>query len=311
MKLAGQREAVHLAAGAERERGRSGGLAQLVGVLPDVDVLPAERHVVQVGGVAVLAAEGRIAVRLAGEGADDAERRAVVLGEDRVDLRVRRDRRVDDRFHVRLGLLGLPGVGVGAVRRADDLDVTGGDLVLQARLVPALRQERLGVRVARVALDQDVVALRDLLDDRVRLGLADEDVVEGDVQGARVLDQAVVRDDRDARRLRLRDRRQDRLGVLREDDQDLGALRDHGVDVGRLLLVAQVGVGIDVLAAGALDRLLDVRLVMRRPARLLEVVPRHADGAADSARAERVRRCRGSRRHLPTGCSHRCCRRPR
>ena len=43
----------------------AGGLAQLVGVLPDVDVLLAQRDVVQVGGVAVLAAEGRVAVALA------------------------------------------------------------------------------------------------------------------------------------------------------------------------------------------------------------------------------------------------------
>ena len=46
------------------ERGRTCGLAELVGVLPDVDVLLAERDVVQVGRVAVLAAEGREAVGL-------------------------------------------------------------------------------------------------------------------------------------------------------------------------------------------------------------------------------------------------------
>ena len=60
----------------------------------------------------------------------------------------------------------------------------------------------------------------------------------------------------------------------------LAPLRDQGVDVGQLLLVAEVGVGVDVRAAAGLDGLLDVRLVVRRPARLLEVVPRHADGAA-------------------------------
>ena len=150
---------------------------------------------------------------------------------------------------------------------------------LQASLVPALRQERLGVRIARVALDEDVVALGDLLEDRVGLGLADADVVERDVQDARVLDQAVIGDDLDAGVLGLLDRREHGLGVLREDDQDLGALRDHGVDVGRLLLIDEVGVGIDVRAATGLDRLLDARLVVCRPARLLEVVPRHADGA--------------------------------
>ena len=60
-----QLEAVHLAAVAERERRRSRRLAELIGVLPDVDVLLAQRDVVQVGGVAVLAAEGRVAVALA------------------------------------------------------------------------------------------------------------------------------------------------------------------------------------------------------------------------------------------------------
>ena len=159
-------------------------------------------------------------------------------------------------------------------------------LSFEAGLVPARGQEGLGVRVGRIALDQDVVALRDLLEDRVRLGLADADVVERDVQGARVLDQAVIADDRDARRLGLRrPPAGSAFGVLGQHDEDLGALRDHGVDVGRLLLALEVGVGIDVLAAGGLDRLLDVRLVMGRPARLLEVVPRHADRAAGPTRS--------------------------
>ena len=60
----------------------------------------------------------------------------------------------------------------------------------------------------------------------------------------------------------------------------LAPFDDQRVDVGRLLLGLEVGVGVDVLAARGLDGLLDVRLVMRRPARLLEVVPRHADRAA-------------------------------
>ena len=94
------------------------------------------------------------------------------------------------------------------------------------------------------------------------------------------------------------------LGVLREQDQDLGALRDHGVDVGQLLLVAEVGVGIDVRAAAGLDGLLDVRLVVRRPARLLEVVPRHADGAA-RRRGTAGRRCAAAplAAALPARCS--------
>ena len=54
------------------------------------------------------------------------------------------------------------------------------------------------IRVTRVALDQDVVAGRDLREDRLGLGLADADVVERDVQDVGVLDQAVICDDRDA-----------------------------------------------------------------------------------------------------------------
>jgi hypothetical protein len=61
--------------------------------------------------------------------------------------------------------------------------------------------------------------------------------------------------------------------VLGEQDQHVGAARDQRVDVGVLLLVAEVGVGVDVRAPAGLDGVLDARLVVCRPARLLEVVP--------------------------------------
>ena len=66
----------------------AGSHAEGVAVLPDVDVLLAQREVVQVGFVAVLAAERRKAVVLVLERGGDSERRAVVLGQDRVDLLV-------------------------------------------------------------------------------------------------------------------------------------------------------------------------------------------------------------------------------
>src|SRR3954466_8842101 len=98
----------HVATGAERERCGTGRLAQLVGILEDVHVLLAERHVVQVGGHAALTAEWRVAIALRGERTNDAQRRAVVLREDRVDLGAVSDSLVDDGFHIRLSLFRLP-----------------------------------------------------------------------------------------------------------------------------------------------------------------------------------------------------------
>src|SRR4029453_8371462 len=72
-------------------------------------------------------------------------------------------------------------------------------------------------------------------------------------------------------------------------DEDLGALTDQVVDIGQLLLVAEVRVGIDVLAAAVLDGLLDVRLVVLCPARLLVVVP----GRRARAVGRAAGRCRG------------------
>ena len=99
-----------------------------------------------------------------------------------------------------------------------------------ARSQPA-GQEGGGVRVARVALDEDVVARGHLGDDRVCLGLADTDVVEGDVEDARILDEPVIRDDRDACVRGRLEGGTDGLVVLGQQDDDVGALLDEGVDV--------------------------------------------------------------------------------
>ena len=58
-----------------------------------------------------------------------------------------------------------------------------------------------------------------------------------------------------------------------KQDQDIDVLVDERLDVGQLLLGVEIRVGVGVGAAARLDRLLDVRLVLGRPARLLEVVP--------------------------------------
>ena len=59
-------------------------------------------------------------------------------------------------------------------------------------------EQEVGVRVGRVALDEDVVALRLHREHGARLHAADFLVVEGDVEGVRVLDQAVIADHRNA-----------------------------------------------------------------------------------------------------------------
>ena len=140
--------------------------------------------------------------------------------------------------------------------------------------------QEVGVRVGAVALDDHVVALGDDLDDLLGHQLADERVVEGDVEGLLVLDQAVVRDDRDALINRGLHGRLDRRAVLGQDDEHLRAIGDELLDVRRLLLGGRTGVSADVRAARSLDDLLDAGLVPLGPALFLEVVPGHADLAA-------------------------------
>jgi len=72
--------------------------------------------------------------------------------------------------------------------------------------------------------------------DTAGLHAADFDVVERGVEDALVLDEAVVRDDRNPGIERSPNRWLDGSGVLSQDDQRLGALRDKAFDIGELLL---------------------------------------------------------------------------
>ena len=85
-------------------------------------------------------------------------------------------------------------------------------------LVHAGLQEA-GVLIRLVALDDGVVAVRHEAVDDLSHGATDADVVEGHVEDAGVLDDAVIGDDRDARVSGRLDRRQDGVLVLGEDDE--------------------------------------------------------------------------------------------
>ncbi len=91
-------------------------------------------------------------------------------------------------------------------------------------------------------------------EDGLRLQLADLDVVERHVERLGILDQAVVRDDRDALRDRAGHRRLDGRAVLGEDHEHVGALGDEVLDVAGLRLGRRLGVVRDVRAAAGLDR---------------------------------------------------------
>src|SRR5664280_591963 len=272
--------------GAELGRCLTGSLAEEAGVLPDVHGLRAEGDPVQGGSVAVLARDRNLAREALGrERGDDAAGHAIVLGEDGVNLVVVRRQ---DLLHLLLGVRGIPVVGV---RLADDVDLAGrvrladvGDTCLD-QAAP----KEVGVGVGLVALDDGEVARRHLGKDCCRLELAHELVVERDVEGRRIFDQAVVRDDRDACSDGLGDGRLDGRSVLSQDDQDLGALADQVVDVVGLRLGRRLRVIRDVGRPAGSKRGLDGRLVPLGPALLLVVVPGHADHASGCRGA--ARRC--------------------
>src|SRR4029079_1174188 len=230
--------------------------------------------------VAVLARHRHLAGEALGlERRDDATGHAVVLGENVVDLVVVRGQ---DAFHVGLRDVGLPAVGVFL---ADDLDLPGLHGVADDLVVAAAQEA--GVVVGLVALDDRVVAFGLGLQDLAGLHAADLGVVEGQVQDLGILDQPVVRDDRDALAGGLGDRRQDRDVVLGQDDDHLGAARDQALDVGGLGLGGRLGVVRDVLPAAILDGLLEGGLIPLRPSLFLVVVPGHADGAVGGGGAAR------------------------
>ena len=115
---------------------------------------------------------------------------------------------------------------------------------------------------------------------------ADLDVVERDVEGVGILDQAVVGDDRHALRDRALDRRLDGRAVLGEDDEDVGALRDQVLEVAGLRLGRRLGVVGDVAAAAGLDR------GLATPAR--PTSPSAPPGSCSRTRRRRSRPTRGA-----------------
>src|SRR5690606_8737378 len=150
---------------------------------------------------------------------DHTARHSVVLGENGVNGVVIGGQAL---LHVRLGVLGLPAVRVGL---ADDLDLARRDIGAY-HFFHALAQE-VGIRVARVTLDDRIVSfglggLHGFGDDA-----PDALVVEGQVEGTVVLDQAVVTDNRNAFCRGLVDCGADRILVHGEDDQRLGPLGDE------------------------------------------------------------------------------------
>ena len=82
-----------------------------------------------------------------------------------------------------------------------------------------------------------------MFDEGVGDRLADGLVVEGDIEiDLGIRDRPVIGDDLHALRLRLLDQRGGSGGIDRVDDDDLGALGDHRVEL--LLLARGIGIGI-------------------------------------------------------------------
>ncbi len=115
---------------------------------------------------------------------------------------------------------------------------------------------------------------------------AHADVVERQVEGAVVFDQAVIADDRDTFGSGLFDGRPDSVLVPGVDDEGVNALRDQRVDVGQLLFGGRLGVGRDVFVASGFDGGLH-RGFVDLPALFLELGPGHADLLALCQRGRR------------------------
>ena len=174
----------HLGALGQRHGDLAGLAAELAAVLPDRHGLGALGDAVQRGVVAVLPRDRDAVHALRRQRRHRAAGGAVVRGDDRVDVVVVRGQ---DLLHVALRVGGQPAVGIGL---ADDGDVARVDRLLQHLLLAAAQE--VGVRVGGRALDHHVVAFGLRLQHGAGLHPADLDVVEGQVEGARVLDQAVV-----------------------------------------------------------------------------------------------------------------------
>jgi hypothetical protein len=111
---------------------------------------------------------------------------------------------------------------------------------------------------------------------RTCLHAANLDIVEGQVEGAAVLDQTVIGDDRNAFVGSGLNGGNDRLGVLRQNDQRVDALSHQAFNVGKLLGGRGLRVGGNIGVAGSFDRGLHGGFV-GFPALFLEVRPGNAD----------------------------------
>ena len=107
--------------------------------------------------------------------------------------------------------------------------------------MPENRKSAFGI--ALVAFDEGVGAggLRGL--DGLGHHAAYAEIVEGDVEHVRALDQAVIGDDGNAFVRSLLHRRQDRLRIRGEDDEHIGALGDEVLDICELLGRRRLSVG--------------------------------------------------------------------
>ncbi len=218
--------------------------------------------------VTVLATDrNRQALRF--QSGDHATGHAVVLRQNRVNVVVVGGQ---DLFHVLLRIVRLPAV---RERFAHDVDRARSDLVTD-HFHHAFQQEA-GVRVALVAFDDGKVAFAGDGGHRFRDDAANALVVERQVEGTRVFDQAVIADDRDAFVVGLVHCGADCVLVHRQDDQRVCALGDQRFNVGQLLGCRGLRVCRDVLGAQLFQLGLD-RGFVGFPALFLEVRPAHAHG---------------------------------
>ena len=191
--------------------------------------------------VAVLAGYGNALEALGGERRHHAARHAVVGADHHVHaILVGRE----DLLHHALRQLGQPAVHVLLAHHLDAAGLDGGAQHLD---LPGVHEVRVGILGG--ALDEDVAALGPHRLERARLQAPDLHVVEGDVEDARRLDQAVVGDHRNPLGPGEGERGMDGVGVLGQEDQDVGAAGDQAFDVRELLLARALGVGGEVARA--------------------------------------------------------------
>ena len=276
-----------------RERDFRGGLAKLAGVLPDRDGLRAERDAVERSEIAVLAGNRNALEALRRQRGDDAACGAVIRGDHGIDVVVVGR---EDLLHVPLGVRRQPAVGIGF---ADDGDCARIECLLQDFLLAAAEEIR--VRIRGRALDHHVVALGGLGEHRTGFHPADLDVVEGEVEGARIRNQAVVAHDRHALVRSRLDGGADGIAVLGKDDERIRAARNQALHIGKLLGRRALRIGGNVIRAGGLEGRDNGRLV-GLPALFLEIGPAHADGnvlsecrarqpGSQNGRGQRLERC--------------------